>query len=469
MAPLFFAREAATAAKMDHLSGPQDQIMAKKEKKPFGATTQAGRLLKLTSMTTSIASRVAGHQVKKLFQDEQAQQRDREKLMRDVGRQVAETLGQMKGAVMKVGQIASQMQDLLPTEIADALTVLQKASAPMPFSIIKRQLKKELGDDPTNLFGSFEDKPFAAASIGQVHRATLKDGSEVVVKVQYPAVKSSIDSDMRQLRRILRLGALFKVNEATLDAIFKEIREQLEEELDYVQEAANLKKFREFHSIEPWIIIPEVVDALSCEQVLTLRYEPGDDLDTVEHSSAYDQTLRNLLGSRLFDAMGREIFVLREVHCDPHPGNFAFRPDGSIVMYDFGAIKRLPEEDIRALKDLTLAAYQGDYQALDKLLVDLDVRKGDGPHVGSDFYRPWVEMLLPVFGHEPFDFASSRLHIELVKHTRTVPWKYLESFQPSPRTLLVNRVLGGHYWTLKRLGVNYAFRENVEKTLAEVS
>jgi predicted unusual protein kinase regulating ubiquinone biosynthesis (AarF/ABC1/UbiB family) len=91
----------------------------------------------------------------------------------------------------------------------------------MPFSIIKRQLKKELGDDPTSLFASFEEKPFAAASIGQVHRATLKDGSDVVVKVQYPAVKSSIDSDMRQLRRILRLGALFKVNEATLDAIFQ--------------------------------------------------------------------------------------------------------------------------------------------------------------------------------------------------------------------------------------------------------
>lgn len=439
-----------------------------KEKKPFAATTHTGRLLRLTGMTTSIASRVAGHQVKKLFQDEAAQQRDREKLMRDVGRQVAETLGQMKGAVMKVGQIASQMQDLLPAEIAEALTVLQKSSAPMPFSIIKRQLKKELGDEPTNLFASFEEKPFAAASIGQVHRATLKDGSEVVVKVQYPAVKASIDSDMRQLRRILRLGGLFKVNEATLDAIFKEIKVQLEEELDYVQEAANLEKFHDFHQIEPWIVIPKVVHELSSEQVLTLHYEPGDDLDTVETSSAYSQELRNLLGARLFDAMGREIFILREVHCDPHPGNFAFRTDGSIVMYDFGAVKRIPEEDIQALKKLTLAAYEGDYVSLDRLLVELDVRKGDGPQVSEDFYRPWVDLLLPAFGHQPFDFANSRLHVDLVKHTRTVPWKYLESFQPSPRTLLLNRVLGGHYWTLKRLGVNYAFREQVEKTLAEI-
>jgi predicted unusual protein kinase regulating ubiquinone biosynthesis (AarF/ABC1/UbiB family) len=439
-----------------------------KDKKSFATTTHTGRLLKLTGMTASVASRVAGHQVKKLFQSEESQQRDREKLMRDVGRQVAETLGQMKGAVMKVGQIASQMQDLLPEEIAEALTVLQKASAPMPFSIIKRQLKKELGDEPANLFANFEEKPFAAASIGQVHRATLQDGSEVVVKVQYPAVKASIDSDMRQLRRILRLGGLFKVNEATMDAIFKEIKVQLEEELDYVQEAANLEKFYEFHKAEPWIVIPKVVHELSSEQVLTLHYEPGDDLDTVETSSAYTQDLRNLLGSRLFDAIGRQIFILREVHCDPHPGNFAFRTDGSIVMYDFGAVKRIPEEDIQALKKLTRAAYEDDYISLDRLLVELDVRKSDGPHVSEDFYRPWVDLLLPAFSHEPFDFANSRLHIDLVKHTRAVPWKYLESFQPSPRTLQINRVLGGHYWTLKRLGVNHAFREQVETTLALV-
>jgi hypothetical protein len=100
----------------------------------------------------------------------------------------------------------------------------------------------------------------------------------------------------------------------------------------------------------------------------------------------------------LFDALGREIFILREVHCDPHPGNFAFRTDGSIVMYDFGAVKRIPEDDTRALRDLTLAAYQGDYDALDQLLVNLDVRKDDGPSVSGDFYRPWVEMLLPPFG-----------------------------------------------------------------------
>lgn len=436
-----------------------------KEKKPRAATTQAGRLLRLTGMTTSIATRVAGHQVKKIFQSEEAQQRDREKLMRDVGLQVAETLGQMKGAVMKVGQIASQMQDVLPAEIADALKVLQKASAPMPISIIRRQLKRELGDDPDNLFESFEDKPFAAASIGQVHRARLADGREVVVKVQYPAVKSSIDSDMKHLRRILRLGALFKVDEQTLDAIFAEIRNQLSEELDYLQEADNLDRFRAFHAPEPWIVIPEVVRERSSDAVLTLVFEGGDDLETVQQSDAYSQDTRNLMGKRLFDAIGREIFELNEVHCDPHPGNFAFRPDGTIIMYDFGAVKRFPEEDVAALKRLTRAAMAGDYTTLDDTLIALEVRKAGGPRVSDEFYARWVDLLLPPFGETPFDFGSSRLHVDLVKETRRTPWRYLESFQPSPRTLLVNRVLSGHYWTMMRLGVNTAFKDNLDRIM----
>lgn len=439
-----------------------------KNKPSFRTTTQAGRLLRLTGMTTSIASRVATHSVKGLFQSEEAKQRDKEKLLRHIGREVAGTLGEMKGAVMKIGQIASQMQDLLPPEIADALSVLQKASAPMPFSVIRRQIKRELGDEPAQLFAEFSEQPFAAASIGQVHRARLHDGREVVVKVQYPAVKESIDSDMRHLRRILKLGGLLKVEEATLDAIFREIRDQLEEELDYRQEAAHLAMFREFHKDEPWLVIPEVVESHSSDRVLTLIYEPGDDLDTVRESGRYDQALRNRIGERLFDAIGRQMFVLRAVHCDPHPGNFAYRPDGSIVMYDFGAIKRIEPEDLQAFRDLTRAAYDNDIKALEQVLRRLEIRKPSGPEITDEFYMAWINLLLPPFDAKPFDFANAGLHMKLARQTRDTPWRYLESFQPSARTLLVNRVLGGHYWTMVNLGVVAAFRPNVEKLFAAV-
>jgi predicted unusual protein kinase regulating ubiquinone biosynthesis (AarF/ABC1/UbiB family) len=200
--------------------------------------------------------------------------------------------------------------------------------------------------------------------------------------------------------------------------------------------------------------------------VLTLSYEPGDDLDKVASSDRYDQALRNLLGKRLFDAIGEQIFRLHAVHCDPHPGNFAFRPDGSLVIYDFGAIKRLPVDDLHSIRRLLEAAVAGDYTSLDEELIQLEARKADGPAVSDDFYADWINLLLPPFGAEPFDFGHSTLHIKLMKQTRQTPWSYLQSFQPSPKTLLLNRVLGGHYWTLMKLGVTAAFRDNLNQAMA---
>lgn len=442
--------------------------MAKKNtngKRHRHTSSQTGRFLRLTGMTTSIATRMASHRLKRVFQSEEAAAESKEELVNQIGKEVADTLGQMKGAVMKVGQIASQMQDILPPQVAEALSVLQNASAPMPFSVIRRQIRKELGDEPTVIFKQFDDTPFAAASIGQVHRAVTHDDRHVVVKVQYPAVAESINSDMRHLRRILRLGGLLKVSAETLDALFDEIKNQLHEELDYRQEADNLQKFRDFHAKEKWIVIPEVLPELSSDKVLTLSDEPGDSLETVSTSNAYNEALRNQLGQRLFNFIGEQIFSLHAVHSDPHPGNFAFRTDGTLVVYDFGAIKRFPEDDVASLCRLLNAGMSYDYAEIDKELIELDVRKADGPTVEDSFYDGWLELLLPPFGEEIFDFGTSDLHTRLMKKTYQTPWSYLNSFQPSSKTLLLNRVLTGHYWTLKKLGVRAAFREDLLRNM----
>ncbi|EKF74465.1 hypothetical protein A11A3_08590 [Alcanivorax hongdengensis A-11-3] len=427
-------------------------------------TTTAGRLMRLTGMTTSIATRVAGHQVKSLFQSADASAASRDKLMEHIGREVAATLGEMKGAVMKVGQIASQMQDILPAQISEQLKVLQNASAPMPFHVIRRQLEKELGGELDSLFREFEQTPFAAASIGQVHRAVTPDGDTVVVKVQYPAVKESIDSDMKHLRRILRLGSLLKVDEQALEAVFREIRNQLQEELDYRQEAGNLAHFREFHQHQPWLIIPRVYDDLSSEKVLTLSLEEGTPLDQVDDAHGFDQQTRNQLGERLFDALGEQIFALRAVHCDPHPGNFAFRPDGTIVMYDFGAVKRLNAQDTELLRNIVMAAMGQHWAELDQHLQALGARKA-GTTVNDQFYATWIDLLLRAFGDTPYDFARAELHKDIMRQVKRTPLEQLLKFQPSSRSLLVERVISGHYWTMMKLGVNTAFRPNLERAL----
>lgn len=435
----------------------------KKNDRRFTATTPTRRFLKLAGMSTSIATRVATSATKSLFLSEAEREKERQKMLAKIGSEVAQTLGEMKGAVMKVGQIASQIKDLLPEEFARALEKLQKESPSMPFRVIRKQIIDELGAPPYELFREMDEEPFAAASIGQVHRAVLLDGREVVIKVQYPGVEESIESDLKHLRRILRLAGLLKVEERVIDEIFQEIRDRLHDELDYIQEAENLRLFREFHADDEGIVIPEVIEEFTRRRVLTLTREGGDPLDAVASSPHYPQELRDRIGRRLFDIFGKQIFVHHAVHCDPHPGNFAFRPDGSIVIYDFGAVKRIDPEVIVSLRKIMSATWARDYGTLDEGLKEIGVRKIDGPRPEDEFYERWIKLFLPAFDSQPFDFGKSRMHFDVVKQARATPLRYLDSFQPSAKVMLIDRVLSGHYWTLMKLGTVAAMRDLTDK------
>lgn len=434
-----------------------------KDNKKFSATTPARRFFKLAGMTAGIASNIAKTQVKSLMGSQDAEA-EKVKLYTQIGEQIANTLGEMKGAVMKVGQIASQFKDVFPKEIADALAKLQKESPPMPFAVIEKQIIAELGKPPAELFASFDTTPFAAASIGQVHRARTHDGQDVVVKVQYPGVEDCVESDLKHLRMALKVAGVLKIDKDMLDAIFDEIRRSLEEELNYVREAEQARLFAAFHAYDPLIVVPRVFEDYTARRVLTLAYEPGDHISQVQ-APHYSQDTINALGHRLFRAIGAQIYGLNAVHCDPHPGNFAFRPDGSLIIYDYGCIKTIKPEIVEAFRKTTRAALVGDYTALDFALIEMGVRNTDvAPVMNSDFYIPWVEIALRCFSEQPFDFGTARLHEDVVKNVKK-SFKHWEAFKASPDTMLVNRAISGHYWTLKQLGVNTAFRSALEDTL----
>lgn len=413
------------------------------------AGTPGRRFMKLASMTASITSKTVSNSIRNLTASEAEKNAARSQLFQDIGLQIANTLGEMKGAVMKVGQIASQYKDIFPPEVASAIAKLQRQAPPMPFAEIKAQIEQELGQPLNQLFQSFDETPCAAASIGQVHQAILPSGEQVVVKVQYPGVDEACESDLKHVRLALRLMGMIKIDRKLQDQLFAEIQQSLDHELNYQIEAQNLEIARAFHQeIDSKIIIPRVFQAYSTRHILTLSQELGASMQQASH---WPLALRNELGRRLFQAIGQEIFFLKRFHCDPHPGNFAFREDGSVIIYDYGGVKVLSGSTVDQLKKLVLAAKASDIPYMEQQLQALHAIT-EIDKFPTQLYQQWLEILLrPLTGM--YDFEENSAHHDGVNLLKT-SLKYWDIFKPSPDTLMVNRTISGHYWNLIHLKVH---------------
>ncbi len=429
--------------------------------------TKGRRFLRLAGMTASVAGRYAGSRLKSMFQSPEQAARDRAAVNEQNGTRIAETLGELKGAVMKVGQMASIATDVLPRELAEPLKALQKQAPPMAYEVIAEQIVSELGSPPEMLFSRFERKPFASASIGQVHRARTDDGREVVVKVQYPGVDEAVDSDLAHLKLVLRASGLIKVPKQALDSMFAEIRARLHEELDYCNEADNVRAFRAQHAGDPTVVIPEVVGERSAQRVLTLTYEPGDGIDDLD-VAGYPQDIRDRIGINLFQLFAAQLFDHHNLHADPNPGNIAFRPDGTIILYDYGCVKKVKPEIATAYLQTIEAGLREDYDRVERGLLALGVRNPDGPAVEHAFYKDWRDAFaLPFLRSPVFEYAKSTMHEEVVK---LVPGalKRMDSFQPPPELVFIDRAVAGHYGNLRKIRARSPVLRLIEPYLARV-
>lgn len=416
------------------------------------AKSAGRRFLKLAGMTASIAGKTLGHSINNLRRSEEEKLAEKSRLYHEIGVKIADTLGEMKGAVMKVGQIASQYKDIFPPEVQTAIAKLQRQAPAMPFAQIQHQVEQELGKPLAQLFQSFEQEPFASASIGQVHKAVLADGRAVVVKVQYPGVDEACESDLKQVHLALRLMGLLKIDRQLQEQLFTEIRDSLFQELNYEIEAQNLQIFRTFHqSLDDKIIIPQVIGEYSTRRILTLSQEFGE---TMQIAATWQPDLRNQLGRRLFQAIGQQMFYLKRFHSDPHPGNFAFRQDGSVIIYDFGSVKTLNNQHVATFKHLINMARQGNIAVLEQDLRLLHVRNQHG-EIPCEWYQQWIEILLRPLTTD-YDFAANSAHHDAVILAKQ-SLKYWDCFQPSPETLLVNRTISGQYWNMIGLNVHDNF------------
>jgi predicted unusual protein kinase regulating ubiquinone biosynthesis (AarF/ABC1/UbiB family) len=323
---------------------------------------------------------------------------------------VASVLGGMKGAIMKAGQMFSFIADGLPPEAAKALSTLQADVAPMAPSLARQVVREELGSDPEELFLDWSEVPVAAASIGQVHRAVLRDGRVVAVKVQYPGVDKAIHSDLENAQLLYGMFSQFALPSLDVKAMIDEVRARMVEELDYRVEAKSQQEFAKYYEDHPFIRIPVVLPEYSARRVLTSEWVEGlrwaeflEVADDVTKSKAAEVLMRFAQGSVYYHGM---------FNGDPHPGNYRFHEDGSVTFLDFGLVKRWQPHEIDDLRPVLDAVLAQDAATLLKLMVQLKiVPAGHGldPQKVLDYVStPYVPFLQPTFRYSR-DWMKSAL------------------------------------------------------------
>jgi predicted unusual protein kinase regulating ubiquinone biosynthesis (AarF/ABC1/UbiB family) len=427
--------------------------------------TPTKRFMKIAGMGVRVAGKVGSQKIKEGFSGK-ATDDSRSQLYSAIGDDVLATLGEMKGAAMKVGQIASQLRHLFPDEISEKLAQLQKNSPPMPLKVIRKQFQNELGFLPEQLFASFDEKPFAAASIGQVHRAVTRAGEQVIVKVQYPGVAKSCRSDLQHLKRIFSFSGLLNVDKVALDEVFDEVERNLMCELDYLQESENLTTFADFHRHNSHIVIPKVFPDFSSAAVLTLAFEPGDSIDELQHKN-YSQEAINAVAKTLIAAIAKEIIELGRAHADPHPGNFAFRPNGQVVVYDYGAVAAIKDTVIDQYIDIVETALADDFDLLDAKFIQLGLRDARMPAVDAAIYKRWHEKFTMLVATEPhFDTLMAQVKVA-VEDEMPLILELRQHFKPCADTIFINRIASGHLLNLAQMGANFDIKPLILSQLFE--
>ncbi len=306
-------------------------------------TSRVGRTARIGGLAAGQAIRQAGTRAANVTRTKRGRDAALERRHIEAAEQIVEALGKMKGAAMKVGQVMSFLDvGLVPEEYRDEfqhkLAALRDAAPTVTFKDMRKVIEQELDEPLGEVFADFDEQPIAAASIGQVYRAWLTDGRAVAVKVQYPGVASAVRADMQNLGLILRLAKRIAPG-MDPNAIGQEIRNRIEEELDYELEAQNQRALARIFRGHPFIAVPEVVTSLSRERVMVSEYVEGTGFEQLK---GYPQEQRDRIGEILFRFYFGCLYRHHQFSGDPHPGNSMLLADGRMAFLDFGLFKRMP-------------------------------------------------------------------------------------------------------------------------------
>jgi len=357
---------------------------------PIGLVSRVDRTRKMGRMAGRAGATYAVHKARRTFASAERQVELDTAYELKTAEQVAEALGHMKGALMKLGQMASYLDTGLAEPVREALAGLQQDAPPMSAELAAGVIERELGAHPDKVFAEWDPQPLASASIGQVHRAITRDGRAVAVKVQYPGVDQAIRADLDNAGLLFSaVGMMFPGLEP--GPLVDEIRARVVEELDYQLEARNQTLFADWYRGHPFIHVPDVVPELSTARVLTSELATGVRFDEL---LTWSDDERQLAAETIYRFVFRSLYRLQAFNGDPHPGNYLFRPGGQVTFLDFGLVKHFQPGEVKVFQqmieamvfDRDVAAYRRIAEDIGLLEPGLDVSDEQVQEYFGHFY-----------------------------------------------------------------------------------
>ena len=377
---------------------------------------------------------------------------------------VMHQLAHLRGAAMKVGQLLSMdAGEILPRDLADILGRLRSEAHPMPLSQLRAKLDRQWGRDWERRFDSFSFEPMAAASIGQVHRARTKDGRELAIKIQYPGVRGSIDSDVDNVASLLRMSGLLP-GALDVSPMLQQAKQQLHEETDYEREGRYLKRFVSLLDRSPDFLLPDVHSDLTGKDVLAMSYVEGASLESLE---AAPQALRDRIVTLLVNLVLRELFEFRLMQTDPNFANYRYNiVTERLVLLDFGAVREFSPVISENYRLLLRAGIACDRTLATRVALDLGLFSRQMPRARQDAVMALFDMAMQPLRYDGlFDFGTTDIVARLRDGGIEIAASRDNWHIPPMDILFLQRKIGGIFLLASRLKARVHIRAILEKYL----